>query len=140
MIEYQINEHRDNQRVCHGSATPTDRGRTRPFSNGDAASYDERASTRSNTATRRLAPRRRAHQLSFPTPTNLPSSALLLRFLSYHSSFIFSARDRLPSLSSLPAGGVFFSLFFLYRIVFLLSGFYVVLDIIYLYYNFTLSF
>lgn len=73
MIEYQINEHRDNRRVCYGSATPTDRGRTRPFSNGDAASYDERASTRSNTATRRLAPRRRAHQLSFPTPTNLPS-------------------------------------------------------------------
>lgn len=45
----------------------------------------------------------------------------------------------LPSLSSLPAGGVLFSLFFLYRIIFLLSGFYV-LDIIYLYYNFTFQF
>lgn len=82
-ISRSINEGKERRerngarRVCLGSATPTDRGRTRPFSNEDAASHGERASTRSNTATRRLAPRRRAHWLSFP-PFSPPTARVSL--------------------------------------------------------------
>lgn len=72
-----------NWRICHGSPTPTDRGRTRPFPNEDAASHDQRASTLTNTATRRLAPRRRAHWLSVLRPSSDALRPSLPRSISY---------------------------------------------------------
>lgn len=81
-----------NRRICHGSPTQTDRGRTRPFPNEDAASHDHGPSTLTNTATRRLAPRRRAHWLSFATllwrPPPLSTEIYLVRFLSYRARFV----------------------------------------------------
>lgn len=81
-----------NRRICHGSPNPTDRGRTRLFPNEDAASHDQRASTLTNTATRRLAPRRRAHWLSFASllsrPPPLSTEIYLVRFLSYRGGFV----------------------------------------------------